>query len=101
NVEYIQAVIEIVPQFASGHGFVGHFVRGRQHSNIHGGFGLASQAAQLAVFKHTQQFGLGGDWHFANLIEQKRPTLSKFKASRSTLECPSKCALFMSEDFAL
>jgi hypothetical protein len=53
------------------------------------------------VFQHAQQFGLGPDRHFADLIEQKRSALRQFKTTDPALESSGEGSLFMAEYFAL
>ena len=76
------------------------FIGRGQHPHIHGGFDFAAQAAQLAVFQDAQQFGLRGDGHFANLIEQKGAAFGQLKTSRTAFQGSRKRALLVSENFA-
>ena len=80
-------------------GVLWNFIGRSQDAHIHGGFNLAAEATQLAVFQDAQQFCLSCNRHFADLIEQKRAAFSQFETSGAALQGASECALFVSEDF--
>ncbi len=86
NVEDIEPVIQIGAQMAFRNGVVGIAICGRQHSHVNVLFGARSKTAQFALFKYTQQLGLGALRHFANFVQQQLPPAasSKQPARRST-----------------
>ena len=88
DVENVEPVIKIAAQFALGHRLFRNFVGGRQHPHVHRRFYLAAQAAQLAVFQHAQQLGLGGGGHLADFIQQQRAFFRQFKAAGAALQAP-------------
>ncbi len=100
NVEDIQAIEKIIAQVSLGDRLLGNFVGRGQHANIDGGFALAAQAAQLAVFQHAQQLGLRGNRHLADLVQQQRAALSQLEAADAAFQRAGERALFVSEDLA-
>ena len=52
------------------------------------------------VFQHTQQLGLRGDRHLANLVQQQRSFLRQFETTRPTLHRAGESTFFVPEDFA-
>ena len=56
-------------------------VGGRQHAHIDILLGARAQAAQLALFQHAQQFGLGGMGHLAHLVQQQRSAVGQLEAA--------------------
>src|ERR1041385_5595421 len=95
NIENIQAVIQVVPQFAACDRLFRNLVRCSKDPYVHRGLNLAAQPSQLAVFKHPQQLGLGCDGHLPNFVEQERAAFGQLETSRATLERTSKRTLFM------
>ena len=47
DVEYIEAIVEIVAQLATGDGILGNLVGGGEDADIHSGLGFAAQPAEL------------------------------------------------------
>src|ERR1700693_1968452 len=101
NVEHIQPIIEGVGKITPGQGPRGHLIGCAQDENVHCGFHLAAQTAQLAVFEHAQELGLSGDRHLADFIQQQGSTFCQLKASGSALERPGESTFLMTENFTL
>ena len=56
-------------QGAGGHSIFGILIGRGDDAYVHRRFGLASQAAQLAVFKHAEQLCLRSRGHLPDLVE--------------------------------
>ena len=100
DIENVQAIVEVISQFAARYRFFGDLIGGGEDANIDGSLDFASQPPQFAVFEDAQQFGLRSDGHFANFVEEKRAALGEFEASRPALKRARKRSFFVSKDFA-
>ena len=100
DVEDVEAVVEIVAQLAAGDGFFGNLVGGGQDADIDGGFGLAAEAAQLAVFEDAEQLGLGADRHLADFVEQEGAAFGQLEAAGAALQGSGEGAFLVAEDLA-
>ena len=100
NVEDIEPVIEIVAQLTGGDSVVRNFVGGGEHTHVDCGFHFASQAAQLVIFEHTQQFCLRSHGHLANFVEQDRAAFGQLEAAGAPFQRSGEGAFFVAEDLA-
>src|ERR1017187_10538797 len=101
DIEDIEAIEEVAAQLAALHRLLRVLVGGRDDAHVNRGFGLAAQAAELAVFEDAEQLGLGGGRHLADLVEQQRALLGEFEAAGAALDGPGECAFLVAEDLAL
>ncbi len=86
---------------AFGHGVVRIAIGGGEHADVHLLLNARAQAAELALFQHAQQLGLGAGGHLADLVEQQRAALGQLEAAGAPLDRAGECAFFMAEDLAL
>src|SRR5271156_410434 len=92
NIENIEPVIKVLPEFSIGDGIVGNLVGGGEDAHIHRSFYLAAEPPEFMVFQYPQQLGLRSYRHFANLVEQQRPAFSQFEAASAALHGARECA---------
>src|SRR3974390_237661 len=100
NVEYVQAIVQVIAQFTTGHRFFRRLVGGGEDAHVHGGFAFGSEPAQLAVFENAQELGLSSNRHLTDFVEQKGAAFGQFEAARAAFEGASEGAFFMAENFA-
>ena len=58
--------------FAARDGFSGVAIGGGKHAYVYVLLGAGAETAELALFEDAQKFGLRGDGHLAEFVEQKR-----------------------------
>ena len=100
-VKDIQPIVKVLTQFSASHSFIWDFVRSGQDTHVHRGLNFAAQAAKLVIFEYTQQLGLRGYGHLADLIQQQGSAFCQLKAAGASLQRARKSSLLMAEDFTL
>ena len=101
NLKNIQAVIQILAQFALAQRVFEHFVGGRDHAHIHCDLGLSAQPPHAGILQHAQQLGLRAHRHLADFIQQQRAVLRQLETARAPLHRAGERAFFVAEQFAL
>jgi len=70
DLKHVQAVIQIFPELAFAHRFRQSLCWWKRLPDIHGEFGLPTQAAHAGIFQNAEQLGLCSHRHFAQFVQQ-------------------------------
>ena len=100
DVEDVEAVVEIGAQVALFNGDAGIAIGGGEDAHVHLLLGARAQAAELALLKNAQELGLGGDGHFADLVEQQGAAGGQLEASGTPFGRAGEGAFFVAEELA-
>ena len=99
QIDYIQAIQQILAQLIIADGFVWVFIGCRQHAHIHGNFAVATDAPQRAIFQHAKQLGLQRDRHLSNFVQKQGAAIGQFKATFAAHNRACEGAFFVAKEF--
>src|SRR5580700_5385630 len=98
---YIQPVIEVLPEFARLDRLFQVPVGGGDDARVKGQQAGASQSLELTLLQDSQQFGLEQRSHFADFVEQQRSVLGGFKLALLGRGRAGESSFLMPKQFAL
>ena len=95
------AIEQVASEPAFRHRFLEIHIGHGDHANIHGDGLGAADAVDFLLLQDAQQFGLKGQTHFADLIQQQGPFLGQLEFAGLSRERAGKGPFFMTEQLAL
>src|SRR5436309_28744 len=99
-VHNIDAVEQIFTEITDGDLFFQITVGSKDEADVHLFIQLAANAAELAVLQYLEELGLDAGIEFADLIEEERPAIGPFNASRFGGYGPGERAFLVSKKLA-
>ncbi len=100
NGKHVQPVKQVLAELAFPDGVIERRIGGRDHAHVQLNLALSAQPAHAPVLQHAQQFGLRGDRHIADFVQQHGAVLRQLEASGAALDRSGEGALFMAEQLA-
>ena len=101
KVDHIQAVIQVLAEFAVHDRLLQIQVGGGHHAHVHLHGVLAADALEFVVLQYLQQLGLKLDIHVADFVQQDGPAVGHFEHAGLLLECAGEGPPLVPKEFAL
>ena len=101
DVDDVQAVEEVVAEFALAHQFLEVLVGGGDEADVGLDGLVAADALEDAGIEHAQDFDLGVGVDLADLVEEERAAVGLLEAADAALDGAGERAFFVAEEFAL
>ena len=99
NLHDVDAVEEILAEFAFGHQLGQIAMGGEDEPRAQGNKAVAAQAVELHLLEDAQKFYLGEQAEVADFIEEERAVAGLLKVAFASADRAGECAFFMAEEF--
>src|SRR5262249_10744691 len=99
--EDVEAVIQVLPKLALPDGLRQVPIGRRDDAKIEPTRVRGADALELALLQHAQELHLHIRRHFADLVEENRPTLRQLEAPDPAVDRARKRTLLVAEEFGL
>ena len=96
----VEPEVQIFAKPLRPHEFGQLLVRGGQHADVGVNRSAAADADDCFFFQHAEQFGLAGEAHVADFVEEQRAAGGQFEFAGARFVGVGERAFFVAEEFA-